>query len=124
MKNSIRSVLSEAGIDSDAALRRFLDDEEMYFEFLIEFVEDKLTDVLQEAVAAGDVKEAFEAGHTLKGLCANLSIDSMSKILIPMVEFLRSGDLRQAGELLPQLLEVYGLVCQSITKSVSLYRTV
>ena len=34
MKNTARTVLTEAGINVDTALKRFLDDEEMYFEFL------------------------------------------------------------------------------------------
>lgn len=124
MQDIIRNVLSESGINADTALKRFLDDEEMYFEFLGEFVKDKLADELKEAVAEGDVKEAFEAGHALKGLCANLSIDSMSKILIPMVEFLRSENLKSAEEMLPQFFDTYRQVCAAITKSVSLYQAV
>ena len=34
MKDTARTVLTEAGINVDTALKRFLDDEEMYFEFL------------------------------------------------------------------------------------------
>lgn len=33
MKDTARTVLTEAGINVDTALKRFLDDEEMYFEF-------------------------------------------------------------------------------------------
>ena len=86
MKDTARTVLTEAGINVDTALKRFLDDEEMYFEFLNSFVEDTLMSRLKQAVQNGSVDDAFEAAHALKGLCANLSIDSMSKMIVPMVE--------------------------------------
>ena len=89
MKDTARTVLTEAGINVDTALKRFLDDEEMYFEFLNSFVEDTLMSRLKQAVQNGSVDDAFEAAHALKGLCANLSIDSMSKMIVPMVEILR-----------------------------------
>ena len=34
MKDTARTVLTEAGINVDTALKRFLDDEEMYFKFI------------------------------------------------------------------------------------------
>ena len=93
MKDTARTVLTEAGINVDTALKRFLDDEEMYFEFLNSFVEDTLMSRLKQAVQNGSVDDAFEAAHALKGLCANLSIDSMSKMIVPMVEILRDRSM-------------------------------
>ena len=96
MKDTARTVLTEAGINVDTALKRFLDDEEMYFEFLNSFVEDTLMSRLKQAVQNGSVDDAFEAAHALKGLCANLSIDSMSKMIVPMVEILRGRSMDSA----------------------------
>ena len=68
MKDTARTVLTEAGINVDTALKRFLDDEEMYFEFLNSFVEDTLMSRLKQAVQKGSVDDAFEAAHALKCL--------------------------------------------------------
>lgn len=100
MKDTARTVLTEAGINVDTALKRFLDDEEMYFEFLNSFVEDTLMSRLKQAVQNGSVDDAFEAAHALKGLCANLSIDSMSKMIVPMVEILRDRRWRAYRKIL------------------------
>ena len=98
MKDTARTVLTEAGINVDTALKRFLDDEEMYFEFLNSFVEDTLMSRLKQAVQNGSVDDAFEVAHALKGLCANLSIDSMSKMIVPMVEILRGRSMEGIQE--------------------------
>ena len=63
MKDTARTVLTEAGINVDTALKRFLDDEEMYFEFLNSFVEDTLMSRLKQAVQNGSVDDALRR-HT------------------------------------------------------------
>ena len=116
MKDTARTVLTEAGINVDTALKRFLDDEEMYFEFLNSFVEDTLMSRLKQAVQNGSVDDAFEASHSLKGLCANLSIDSMSKMIVPMVEILRGRSMEGIPEDFKGLSQTYENVCAAITK--------
>lgn len=116
MKDTARTVLTEAGINVDTALKRFLDDEEMYFEFLNSFVEDTLMSRLKQAVQNGSVDDAFEAAHALKGLCANLSIDSMSKMIVPMVEILRGRSMGGIPEDFKGLSQTYENVCTAITK--------
>ena len=111
MKDTARTVLTEAGINVDTALKRFLDDEEMYFEFLNSFVEDTLMSRLKQAVQNGSVDDAFEAAHAMKGLCANLSIDSMSKMIVPMVEILRGRSMEGIPEDFKGLSQTYENVC-------------
>ena len=55
MKDTARTVLTEAGINVDTALKRFLDDEEMYFEFLNSFVEDTLMSRLKQEIGRAHV---------------------------------------------------------------------
>jgi chemotaxis protein histidine kinase CheA len=38
-----------------------------------------------------NVKAAFESAHTLKGLAANMGLDSMLDIVVELVEPLRNG---------------------------------
>jgi HPt (histidine-containing phosphotransfer) domain-containing protein len=98
----------------DSALGRFMDDEEMYFEFLLQFLDENGLPALQETVASGEVKKAFDAAHTLKGVCANLSIDVMSDIVEPMVEILRQGTMDGVAARLQQLTDAYGIVSDTI----------
>ena len=60
--------------------------------------------------------DAFEAAHALKGLCANLSIDSMSERIVPMVEILRGRSMEGIPEDFPELSQTYEAVCTAITK--------
>lgn len=114
MENTTRNILTEVGINVDSAMNRFLDDEDMYFEFLNQFLEDNLMSRLEQVVNAGQVKEAFDVAHTLKGVCANLSIDSMSSIVAPMVEILRSNSLEGVKESVSELFVTYNNVLETI----------
>lgn len=114
MENTTKNLLTEAGINVESAMNRFLDDEEMYFEFLNDFLEDKLINKLEQAVNSGQVKESFEIAHTLKGVCANLSIDSLSRIVNPMVEILRSNSLEGVKEAVSELFVAYDHVSEVI----------
>ena len=98
MKDTARTVLTEAGINVDTALKRFLDDEEMYFEFLNSFVEDTLMSRLKQAVQNGSVD------------------DSMSKMIVPMVEILRGRSMEGIPEDFKGLSQTYENVCTAITK--------
>ena len=98
MKDTARTVLTEAGINVDTALKRFLDDEEMYFEFLNSFVEDTLMSRLKQAVQNGSV------------------VDSMSKMIVPMVEILRGRSMEGIPEDFKGLSQTYENVCTAITK--------
>ena len=90
----------------------------MYFEFLNSFVEDTLMSRLKQAVQNGSVDDAFEAAHALKGLCANLSIDSMSKMIVPMVEILRGRSMEGIPEDFKGLSQTYENVCTVIRQNI------
>jgi HPt (histidine-containing phosphotransfer) domain-containing protein len=116
MEDTTRSALVNAGINVDSALERFLDDEEMYFEFLLQFLDENGLPALQKTVASGDVKSAFDAAHTIKGVCANLSIDAMSDIVEPMVEVLRAGSMEGVASELQRLTDTYDVVSDAIRR--------
>ena len=47
-------------------LERFLDDEEMYMDFLHQIAEEEAIVKLGKAIDAGDIQLAFDYAHTLK----------------------------------------------------------
>ena len=68
--------------------------------YVLRFPEDKSYALLCDALAAGDVQEAFRAAHTIKGMCQNLSFTALSDSASAMTEALRGGDLEAGRALL------------------------
>lgn len=87
----ITDELSKYGCDMNTTLERFLGDEDFYEKCLIEMLGDSSFRELGEALQQKNVKAAFESAHTLKGLAANMGLDSMLDIVVELVEPLRNG---------------------------------
>lgn len=95
--------LENWGCDIEGAMDRFLGDEELYIECLHVACEEPSFEKLGENLAAGNVKEAFEAAHCLKGVLANLGLEPMLAITVQLVEPLRAG---KSENLLPYYKEL------------------
>ena len=97
MEEAAKKRLEAAGVDADDALGRFLQNEALMMKFLGRFPAATSCARLREAMERGDVAQAFEAAHTLKGVAGNLSLKRLYEALTPMVEELRAGDLAAAS---------------------------
>lgn len=93
MEQEKLDLLREKGFDVDGALRRFLNNKDLYKTCLKKFLLDTSFEQLLDAYAVGNCQEAFKASHTLKGLTSNLGMDCLYHILQPMVEKLRIGNM-------------------------------
>lgn len=87
--NEIIKGLKSWGCDVDAALDRFIRDEELYISCLEKFVDDAGFEQLKICLEDKNYEEAFNQAHTLKGVAANLGLDPMSECISNMVEDLR-----------------------------------
>lgn len=87
--------LSAWGCDVQGAMERMADDEDFYAECLQEVSDDPYFDRLKDALTKGDVRAAFDAAHTLKGVLANVGLTPMYNKIVEIVEPLRAG--RGAG---------------------------
>ena len=103
--------LKNAGIEADEAIERFMGNETLYLKYLLRFPGDENYQILCSSMVSGDVKRAFEAAHTLKGVCGNLSIKGMEKLLREQVEYLRAGEMEKAELMMNDLREAYEQVC-------------
>ncbi|MCM1158658.1 MAG: Hpt domain-containing protein [Bacteroidales bacterium] len=83
----------EKDLDLVGAKERFMKNEGLYKKFLFRFPEENRYDDLEEQVKAGNAEQAFQVAHTMKGVVGNLSLLSVSEVLNPIVEVLRSGGL-------------------------------
>lgn len=107
MDEMTRRCLAEAGVDTEDALRRFLGNEALLLKFLARLGQDENFPRLCDAMARGDEKAAFEAAHTLKGVCGNLSLQELSRQVSDLVESLRAGRIDAAAAQLPAVEREY-----------------
>ena len=98
----------QAGINYAEGVARFVGNASLYEHFLAEFLKDGTFAELEQAMAAGDAKAAFNAAHTLKGLTGNLSLSALYGQLVPFVDALRGeADLPRAHLLFPAVQQDY-----------------
>ena len=82
------------GADVDEGLGRCFGNEALYLRLTATVPSEKNFGKLREAVAAGNLKEGFEAAHALKGVLANLSLTPLLKPVAEVTEYLRAGEER------------------------------
>ena len=75
---TIKECYDAMGADYQNTLNRF-PNEAFIKKFVLKFLDDNSYANLKEAIAAGNVEEAFRAAHTLKGVCLNLGFDIFIK---------------------------------------------
>lgn len=91
--NNILIELEKWGCDLEGVRARFLGDDELYENCLSILAEDPAFEGLGKALKEGDVKQAFESAHTLKGVIANMGLTEMYGTIVKIVEPLRNGKL-------------------------------
>lgn len=98
----------DAGIDYDDGVNRFIGRPEMFISFLKRFPADTTYQELEQAMNEKNIKKAFQAGHTIKGVAGNLSLSRLYNVLVPFVDALRGDDdIDKAASLYPQVKEEY-----------------
>lgn len=88
--------------------------EERVKKFLLMFLKDTSFNELESAMECKDYDSAFRAAHTLKGVCANLSIEKLEKVSSEITEALRAKDNDTADKLFPQVSQCYRTTIDAI----------
>lgn len=114
MEAEAKQKLMDAGINYDGGVNRFMKKEQVYLKFLKRISEDENIVILRQKIDEGDAKGAFAAAHTLKGVCANLSIDGLNAVVNPMVEILRAGSLENVKDMMDEVERIYKNVIDAI----------
>jgi len=97
--------IKAAGCDVDGSMDRFLDDKNFYITCFKEVLKDPAFEQLGQAISAKQVKEAFDAAHTLKGIILNLGITPLYEIIVNIVEPLRAGSFENTDVYYQKLLD-------------------
>lgn len=96
MNRAIIQRLQKMKAEAEDSIDRFDGDEEFYFDFLEQFLDNENILELRKAVDAGDSKKAEAEVHTLKGLALNLGLLPLADVCMDMLLDLRAGQIDAA----------------------------
>ena len=104
--------LKEAGMDTDAALRRFVGSAELYGKFLNKFPEDENFSRIAPALEKNDYEAVLTAAHTLKGVSGNLGMTRLFNACSHTVALIRAEKYDEAKQFYSELKAAYDEVCE------------
>ncbi len=117
---TVQELYESIGGSYDSA-KRILPMDQLIAKFVVKFLDDKSFEKLESAAAAGDGTGIFEGAHAMKGVCANLGLDSLSQAASELAEEFRPGNERklsdaEAGERVEALRALYGHTVDEIRR--------
>lgn len=112
--NPILEKLQSYGVDIEATMERFVNDENLYVECLYEFLEDNSFMRLKAAISEKRYKDAFDISHMLKGVAGNLGLSSLYYSLCAFVEVLRVNEHSDIEPLYNNIMNEYNVVKSTI----------
>ncbi len=111
--SQIQDAYNQIGADYDDVLKRLMN-EALVQRFVGKFMEDGSFAALKEALAAKDVKQAFMAAHTLKGISSNLGFTNLFAPVNEITEVLRAESLEGTEELFAQVEAEYNKTVEAL----------
>ena len=116
-KNKLFSALKDLGVDIEGTLSRFVDDDEIYTKFLARFPDEDRMTPIREAAEAGDPDALMRTAHKLKGVSANLGMNSLSRKAEKIVSKLRDGVTSGFEPDIEEAAQEYELICRTILEN-------
>ena len=110
-------ILKNAGIDYDSGTERFSGLDSVYQKFLRMFPDDLSYSDTVKAINDGNLEEAFNSAHTLKGTAGNLSLSDLYRTASILVEDLRIKKTDNLPDLLAKVTESYKKTVKAIQEA-------
>lgn len=110
---TIQECYAQMGADYNEVFRR-LYNEAMIRKFVLLFPKDDSFHNLEAALKEQNVKEAFRAAHTLKGVCQNLGFSNLYAPAVTLTETLRAGQLEGTAEQFAEVEKQYRITMAAI----------
>ena len=85
-------VLKQLGADTEEGLTRCMNNEAFYLRRVGIALKDANFAKLRTEIEAGNLEEAFESAHALKGMLGNVSLTNVADPVIKITEALRAKD--------------------------------
>ena len=89
MDEGFKKQLLDNGADIETTVNRFMGNEGLYLKFLMKFQDDRHYESLEKNLEEQKYEDAFNDAHTLKGVAANLGLDTISNASSKLTELLR-----------------------------------
>ena len=107
------------GAKPEEAIYRFLGKEDIYKKFLKKYLEDAGIRNIKQSVEKKDAYEVFKAAHTLKGVAANLGLESVQNRASEITEYTREKsfeefDVEHLRSMIAELEDCNTRVCEVI----------
>ena len=120
---TVRELYESIGGSYESALK-VMQMEKLVSKFIVRFLDDTTHDRLADAATRKDAVGMFEASHSMKGVCANLGLDSLSAKAARIADEFRPGRERTMSEdevdaLLASLEEQYARSIEGIRRFAS-----
>lgn len=96
---TIQEMYAAIDSDFDQVLGRLMK-ESLITRLVLKYKDDKNFEMLCDSLAAKNYEEAFTAGHTLKGITANLGFTALAESSSAITEALRASEYEHLDELL------------------------
>ncbi len=103
--------LSTYGVNIENVMDRFMNNEDIYERFLKKFLDDPNYKLLEQSLIDKNYEDALSSSHTLKGVCGNLGMDTMFKLLEKMVADIRAEDYSNLDSQFEALTPNYNEIC-------------
>ena len=92
------------GANVDEGLARCMNNEAFYLKLVGRIKDEEGFDALKDAIAAGQLHEAFETAHGLKGVLGNLSLTPLFDPMSEITELLRAETQMDYTELIDTIM--------------------
>ena len=117
---TVQELYESIGGSYDSA-KRILPMDQLIAKFVVKFLDDKSFEKIEAAAQTGDGSGIFEGAHAMKGVCANLGLDSLSQAASVLAEEFRPGNTRTmddaaVAEKVAELKTLYDRTMEGIRK--------
>lgn len=104
MNDNFMMTLEENGAETKETLSRFLNDKEMYYSFIKEFLVNTSLIKLYELISTNDFVEIYNEIHTIKGVALNLGLTPIGLICMDILKDFKNNKNNEAIEQIPNLI--------------------
>lgn len=106
----VEKTARELGEDLTPAVQRFGGNESLYERFLKKFPQDPTAAALEKAVEQKNYEEVERSAHTLKGVAANLGLETLRTGSDALVQAVRRGEYQNVNSLYETFAAEYARV--------------
>ncbi len=113
---SLLDAIVPYGVNISTGLVRFAGNRKTYEKILLKFPEDKSFETLSHALQSEDFDTALKAAHALKGIAANLSMDTFAEMVFQLEQALKQENYNQALDLFQQAKDLNEVLIEVINR--------